>query len=215
MTSVAAGVDGCRGGWVVATRAGAHVTRSLATINRRHVDILAVDMPIGLPEDWSRAADRAARAFISPRGACVFPTPPRALVDADDYAEANHRSKTMFGRGLSKQTFNLFAKIRDVDAVVDVDDQDAMVEAHPECCFKALTGDVLVSKHTPEGRARRRRAVEALFGPIVTDLAGAAVDDVLDAYVLLWTAERHRRGATIVFGGDEVDRRGLVMRIVA
>ena len=45
--------------------------------------------------------------------------------------------------------------------------------------------------------------------------AGAGVDDVLDAYALLWTAERHGRGEAMVFGGDEIDRRGLVMRIVA
>ncbi len=215
MTVIAAGVDGCRSGWVVATRDGVHVTRSLATISSGEFDVVAVDMPIGLPEDWSRHADRQARAFISPRGSCVFPTPPRALIDFDDYAEANHTSKAMFGRGLTRQTFNLFAKIRDVDAVVDVANQDAIVEAHPECCFRALTGHVLVSKHSAAGLAARRRAVEAVFGPITTALPGASADDVVDAYVLLWTAERRSRGESIVFGGDELDRRGLVMRIVA
>jgi predicted RNase H-like nuclease len=215
MTVAGAGVDGCRSGWVVATRAGVHVTRSLAMISRADFDVIAVDMPIGLPDDWSRRADRAARAFISPRGSCVFPTPPRPLIDYDDYAQANHTSKSLFGRGLTKQTFNLFPQIRDVDAVVDVARQDGMVEAHPECCFRALVGRVLVSKHCADGLAARRRAVEAVFGPVVTRLPGAGVDDVLDAYALLWTAERHGRGEAMVFGGDEIDRRGLVMRIVA
>jgi predicted RNase H-like nuclease len=186
----------------------------LDAIDVERFDVIAVDMPIGLPDTWGRAADRAARAYISPRGSCVFPTPPRPLLTFPDYVSANRASREIFGRGLPKQTFNLFPKLREVDALIDVADQERFVEAHPECCFRALCGTVMVSKHTRAGRQARRRALEPLFGPLDTHLRGAGEDDVLDAFALLWTAMRHARAESFVFGGAEKDARGLTMRIV-
>jgi predicted RNase H-like nuclease len=216
VSGVVVGVDGCRAGWVVATPCdGAHVAESLTTIVAGNLDLAAIDMPIGLPDTWDRAADRAARAYIRPRGACVFPSPPRPLVAFETYVEANAESKRRFGKGLTRQTFNLFEKIRDVDGAVDRDSQWRVIESHPECSFRALTGRVLAPKRTSAGRAARQESLEAVFGPIDTRLRGAQPDDVLDAYAVLWTALRHQRGASIVFGGDELDGRGLVMRIVA
>jgi predicted RNase H-like nuclease len=171
-------------------------------------------MPIGLPETWGRVSDGAARAFIRPRGACVFSTPPRPLLVFDSYADANAESKARFGRGLSRQAFNLFGKIRDVDAVVDRDRQSRVIEVHPECSFRALTGRVLPPKRTLAGRVERQEALERVFGRIDTRVDGARPDDVLDAYAVLWTARRHQRGESQTLGGRDVDARGLVMRIV-
>jgi len=209
-----AGVDGCRGGWVVATRRGWRVVPSFAAIVPEF-HLIGVDMPIGLPVGWEREADRAARAFIRPRASCVFPTPPRPLVTHDDYAAANAASRARFDVGLTRQTFHLFPKIRDVDAAVDQESQHRFLEVHPECSFTALTGAVLPPKRTLEGRRRRSAALEAVFGPIeLRSSAAVQPDDVLDAYAVLWTTLRHQRGESIVLGGDEVDATGLVMRIV-
>jgi predicted RNase H-like nuclease len=213
VTSAAAGVDGCRTGWVVATVDGARVVPSFATI-LREVDLIGVDMPVGLPSSWDRAADRAARAFIRPRGSCVFPTPPRALLAYDEYGEANLAARTRFGLGLSRQTFNLFAKIRDIDNAIDATSQQRILEVHPECCFRAMTGTVLPPKRTPLGRSLRTDAIAAYFGPVDLALPGARADDVLDAYAVLWTVLRHERGESLVLGGDDLDERGLIMRIV-
>jgi predicted RNase H-like nuclease len=214
VTARLAGVDGCRDGWVVATDDGVNVSRSFATIADANFNLVAVDMPIGLPDVWGRAADRAARAYIRPRGACVFPAPPRSLLGYDEYADANAAAKARFGCGLTRQTFNLFAKLREVDAVIDATNQDRFAEASPECSFRALAGAVLPSKRTREGLEARRDALEAVFGPIDVRLAGTRPDDVLDAYALLWTARRHHAGASLSLADDEVDRRGLRMRIV-
>ncbi len=214
MTARLAGVDGSRGGWVVATDRGASVSRSFATIAVANFDLVAVDMPIGLPDAWGRAADRAARAYIRPRGACIFPAPPRPLLAYKSYADANAAAKTTYGCGLTRQTFNLFDKLRELDAVIDGTNQHRFVEASPECSFRALTGAVLPPKRTLEGRQARLVALEAEFGPIELRLAGARPDDVLDAYALLWTAMRHEAGTSVCLSGDETDRRGLVMRIV-
>ena len=213
MSDDVAGVDGCRTGWVVATRTGAHIEPSFATIVSEFA-LIGVDMPVGLPDDWHRDADRAARAYVAPRGACVFPTPPRSLVHHTVYADANADSRTRYGRGVTRQTFHLFPKIRDVDAAIDAAMQHRVAEVHPECSFRALTGTVLEPKRTADGQARRRRALESVFGPIDTRLPGARPDDVLDAYVVLWTALHHRDGRATVLGDGAVDARGLVMRIV-
>ena len=96
MTDDVAGVDGCRGGWVVATLQGWRVVPSFGAIAREFA-LIGVDMPIGLPQNWHREADRAARERIRPRGSCVFPTPPRDLIDHVDYATANAASKARYG----------------------------------------------------------------------------------------------------------------------
>jgi len=213
MNADVAGVDGCRGGWVVATLHGWRVIPSFATIARAFL-LIGVDMPIGLSDDRRRDADDAARQYIRPRGSCVFPTPPRAIVEHDDYAVANAASKATFGVGLTRQTFNLFPKIRDVDSVIDATTQHRFLEVHPECSFRAMTGRVLPPKRTAGGRDQRRLALEAVFGPIERRPSSARPDDVLDAYAVLWTALRHRRGESETLGGGGVDGRGLVMRIV-
>ena len=70
-------------------------------------------------------------------------------------------------------------------------------------------------KRTLPGRQHRYQALEREFGPIeLRSGTGARPDDVLDAYAVLWTALRHQRGESVVLGGNEVDSRGLVMRIV-
>ena len=214
MNDDVAGVDGCRGGWVVATHRGWRVVPSFSAI-AREFSLVGVDMPIGLPDGWHREADRAARAFIRPRGSCVFPTPPRCLVAHEDYATANAASRARFGVGLTRQTFHLLPKIRDVDAAVDARSQHRFLEVHPECSFAALTGAVLAPKRTSEGRRQRADALGAVFGPIeLRSSIAVQPDDVLDAYAVLWTALRHQRGDSIVLGGGEVDATGLVMRIV-
>lgn len=210
----AVGVDGCPGGWLVASREGLALVASFADVLATHAGAVAVDMPIGLPATWGRSCDAAARRFLSPRGSTIFPTPPRALLDATTYEDASARSRRSFGKGLTKQTFHLFAKIRDVDAAMSPSLEHRAAEAHPECAFLALCGSHLPPKRTAEGRAARLAALEPLFGPIPLGIRGAKPDDVLDAYVLVWTAERFAAGAHLVHGDGERDERGLVMRIV-
>jgi predicted RNase H-like nuclease len=207
----AVGVDGCYGGWVVASRDGARVVEDFATVA---ADVLVVDMPIGLPRSWGRTCDTAARRYLSPRGSTIFPTPPRALLGCRTYAEASALSRSLFAKGITKQTFHLLPKIREVDAVMSPDAEHRVAEAHPECSFVALCGEVLPAKRTPKGRSARLAALRPLFGDVELRMPGARPDDVLDAYVLAWTAERFGRGEHVVHGGGERDERGLVMRIV-
>jgi len=224
------GVDGCRGGWLLVTTAASRGSRSnievLASFGEvaRHVragelEVIGVDMPIGLPERGVRACDVEARRRLGRRGSSVFPTPARALLDSADHADAVRRGRELDGRGISVQAFNLLGKIAAVDAEVEPGLQRRLAEVHPESCFARLAGAPLATtKRSAEGRAERLALLEPHFPDVARHLAdrpsGAAADDVLDAFAAAWTARRILGGRAERLGDRARDARGLVMEIV-
>jgi predicted RNase H-like nuclease len=207
------GADGCPGGWVVATIDGACVVRRFWDLSTDEFDVVGVDMPVGLPDTWFRAADVDARSFLGRRAPSVFPTPPRPLLACDSYVAANALSKELFGKGLPAQSYQLFAKLREVDAVARTG-RPRIVEIHPECSLRELTGMVLSPKRTREGQQQRTEALARIFGAIDLRLRGARPDDVLDAYAVLWSAQRYVAGCHRTFGDGATDCYGTVMQIV-
>lgn len=231
---IVAGVDGCRGGWVVArtsTATGAPVEVSVhptlddvvAALATGHLAALAVDMPIGLPADGARSADRAARALLGPRRSSLFPTPPFAVLGATDHADANERSRAACGKGMSIQAFHLLPKMRELARLVHPDLQPRLAEVHPETSFAVLRGAPCAHpKATPAGHDERITALRgaiaesSLDAAVHTRLRGAQVDDVLDAIVAAWTARRIALGSALILGDPEQrDERGLRCTIVA
>jgi predicted RNase H-like nuclease len=206
------GVDGCRAGWVVASRIG------VVVVPRLQLDrtmITGIDMPIGLAANGRRACDFKAREFLGARRSTVFPAPPRACIDDTTHAEANATARRVSGKGLSIQTFHLFVKIRELDDLVAPTDDDNVIEVHPECAFATMCDDrPLPSKHTAEGIGLRTALIEAEFGVLPPTPKGAQLDDVLDAFAVLWSVERFARGAHRTFGDGARDERDLPMRIV-
>jgi predicted RNase H-like nuclease/RimJ/RimL family protein N-acetyltransferase len=212
-----AGLDGCRAGWVVATREGVSVVASVEDVLARRHRAVGVDMPIGLAVDGERQADRAARRFLSPRGSTIFSTPPRSCLGAIDHAQACARSAEASGKRISLQSFHILDKIGEIDRAISPADEDRVVEVHPECSFAEMNGgSPLVSKHSADGLAARAALIEREFGAIPPTPRGAARDDVLDAYAVLWTAERFAHGQHRELGVEprQRDERGLLMRIV-
>jgi predicted RNase H-like nuclease len=225
-----AGVDGCRSGWicVVAHRIEGGLDLRDVTVygSARELieatsgcEVVSVDMPIGFSADGLRNADFAARRFIGLRRSSVFPPPPRALLDADaDYWTLNALARSI-RTGLSRQTFNLLPRMRDLDAAMTPALQGRVRECHPEVSFCALKGAVLpFAKRKLDGRAERRELLAAVYGPSVRDWRappGAALDDLYDAAVLAWTADRIARGEAQALPAEpEYDERGLRMEIV-
>jgi predicted RNase H-like nuclease len=112
-----AGVDGCRGGWIVVvapTQGGPSTVERVPALDalfRRvrdgELQAVGIDMPIGLPSHAPRASDRALRAHLGPRRSTVFPTPPRVVLHAADYRDALARARDAMGVGLSMQAWNL------------------------------------------------------------------------------------------------------------
>lgn len=162
------------------------------------LDVVGLDIPIGLPGAGRRAADVLARGLVGRRSSSVFMTPVRAAVEAEDFAAALETNRRLAGEGLSQQTFGLRHKVLEVDAWVRRTWQ-VVVEVHPEVSFAALAGEPLPHRKKSWAGAEHRRALLAGAGiALPPDLgrAGevAAVDDVLDAAVVAWTARRRAEG---------------------
>jgi predicted RNase H-like nuclease len=217
------GVDACRKGWAGILLDGGDLAhgvfgRSLDELVGRArciaaLDVIGIDMPIGLPDTGRRAADVQAKELAGPRRSSVFLTPVRPAVEAPSYRDAARLNRALAGEGLSVQAYALAPRILDVDAWVrgvgegagpDVGRGAATtaIEVHPELSFAAMAGHPLpASKHTWAGAsARRQRLVDA--GVVLPDELGglgasAAVDDVLDAAAAAWTARRHAAGRAI------------------
>lgn len=179
-----AGVDGCKGGWVVAFGHGwppRELPRLVLCLTFADVVAmtqcyvaLVVDMPIGLPSasDWPRACDMAAQALLRATVATqkrrvagassrVFHAPPREALDAETPMEFQQRHKQLCGgKGAGLPVWGLVPKLREVDAVMTRALQERVREFHPELAWMRLAGKVLPSKHRPEGVAARRQLLE-------------------------------------------------------
>jgi predicted RNase H-like nuclease len=207
-----AGIDGCKSGWIVVT---ARAVVVVAQLQLEEFALVGIDMPIGLLDGPPRACDMAARKYLERAGSSVFPAPPRAALAHTDYRSALDAARAATGRGISKQTFNIMAKIAELDRLIDSTNERTIVEVHPECSFKTLNGDEsLPSKKSNEGKKIRRQLLSEHFAMPSSAPKGAAMDDMLDAYAVLWSAMRFRRGEHRVFGDGQRDARGIEMRIV-
>jgi predicted RNase H-like nuclease len=164
--------------------------------------VVGIDMPIGLPDHGApRAAEALARRRLPPgRKSSVFPTPMRVAVAAPTWAEANALNRAACGRGLSHQAFGLTRKIAEVDAWVRSGPAVRVVEVHPEVSFAAIEpACVGPSKKTTAGREARIAALRTagLDLPDVRRGATYAVDDLLDACAVAWTARRVALGRAV------------------
>ena len=196
------GIDGCRAGWFAVTRSARRLSWQVA---ESLTDILApprparvfIDMPIGLAETGRRDCDALARRMLGPGfSSSVFPTPARRALQATSYPEANALNRQHAGQGLSKQSYFLFPKIRELDgwlARVESGERRPR-EAHPEVAFLGIKGEPLQhKKKTPAGFSERLSllsGLDARVQELVEDvLAGTrrkdvAADDILDACCL-------------------------------
>lgn len=230
-----AGVDGCKAGWLrIYARVGGDVdgcdvSRDAAELFAREPvpAVVGIDIPIGLTEAGPRECDRLARRLLGrPRASSVFPAPIRPALGAATRLEASQIRQSVDGSGVGAQAFNLYARIREVDAVLRARPElrGRVREVHPEVAFRALNGGVAVaaSKKTKDGRRARRRLVASRFGAGAFDAVRAAFrrgdvadDDVLDALAVLWTAERIRYGVAVTLPAEPPrDAMGLPMEIV-
>ncbi|GAB5506818.1 MAG: DUF429 domain-containing protein [Rhizobiaceae bacterium] len=171
--TVAAGVDGCRGGWVAAISDGD--MRPDISVFRRFSQIIeavpgdaviAVDMPIGLPAHCGaggRGPEKLVRPLLGMRQSSVFSIPSRSAVYGsvqvsaadDDGWLAAHRKASAIAcetsnppRGVSIQAFGLFAKIRELDTLLreNASLRERVFESHPELCFWRLNGRAPLSE---------------------------------------------------------------------
>jgi predicted RNase H-like nuclease len=244
-----AGVDGCRAGWIAAfVRPQSGEVRLRVVPRFAEVTpapeapaIIAVDIPIGLPEQagrGGRTADNVVRSLLGARRSSVFSVPSRRAVFAEvgpfdgrqsrcaahQRACAIARETSVPPRSISIFAFGIFSKIREVDAVLQSDRAlDGRVhETHPELAFWRLNGGcpLASAKKTKTGLALRRQLlIEAGLAPAMVNGVppkGAGPDDLLDALACAAIAARIHRGLARPFPDPpERDACGLPMAIWA
>jgi threonine dehydratase len=214
-----AGVDGCKAGWIAAFSDLSEAEQPFFRVVACWSDLLAgplvpeliaVDMPIGLPDRIAgsgRGPEQGVRALLGERQSSVFSIPSRSAVQAADYGEACRLALATSEppRKVSKQGFHLFPRIREIDALLraEPDWRARIFETHPELAFRTMRGGPLVHPKkikgvvNPAGMAERRALLLTAGLPEAIVHAkpprGAAADDALDALAALVVA-RHIAG---------------------
>lgn len=231
-----AGLDGCKAGWVAAVKLPGQAPRAEV---HESVEaflgcmpagiVVAVDMPIGLPDftqGGGRGPERLVRSVLGQRQSSVFSIPSRAAVYAEpgpfvsveDWYAAHRRAGAVARetsdppRRVSIQAFGIFSKIRELDGLLTARPElrDTVFESHPEVAFWKLNGERAMSlpkkvrnRINPPGMEERR----SLLAKCGLDPAfihaqpprGAGADDFLDACAMLLVAARHLCGETVTF----------------
>ena len=226
------GIDGCRGGWIVATGSASDVrlhwipTIEEAWTRFPHVHIRVIDMIMGLPtRPGERTLEQQLMPLLGSRRSSIFRVPCRSSVEAPTKALQYAIHEREMQEKLTPFGVLLISKIRELDGVIraHLSWQEHTYESHPETCFRLLKGSPLrYSKKTNEGIEER----VTLLLPWVPQFThrdvqqqahrlGCAPDDVVDALVMYVTALLHRRHHThLLLNEPLTESRGVMMRVV-
>ena len=226
-----AGADGCKAGWIAvvgttpaAARVEIHPTFGQLVDSLPADAVIAVDMPIGLPDQigkGGRGPESLIRPLLAARQSSVFSIPSRAAVyaergpfaDATELRDAHSRASVIARqtsdppKSVSIQAFCLFPKIREIDTLLieRPELRTRVIESHPELAFWRLNNEQAMAlpkkikgNVNPPGM-EERKALLASQG-LSRDLLdapppkGAGADDLLDAAAMFLIAQRHRQG---------------------
>jgi len=228
------GVDACKKGWF-ALALDSQDNWKIAVFKTfddlwRRWNLLCnifIDIPIGLPSSVRRPCDLETRRILGKRGASVFAVPCREALQARTYREACRINERIMGVMLSIQTWNICAKIREIDTWLRSNPkaQPRIRESHPELCFWALADAhaMVYPKKSSQGFEERYRVLEKNCrhtGAIVQQALDQywrkdlARDDILDALVLAVSARFSSGMPQTVPLKPAVDKEGLPMQIV-
>src|SRR3954452_10549915 len=122
------GVDGCRGGWLAAeldedNSVAWQWSSDIDQLLRLSVDVVAIDIPIGLADAGVRACDVQARAALGRRGVTVFPAPARPGRGCATSAAARGLLSSAGGPSRSAQPFGIVNAVRQADAAIPCADE--------------------------------------------------------------------------------------------
>lgn len=229
-----AGVDACKGGWMVAKSSSwpcSEVPLLAVCPNFRTVlqltgdcDRVAVDIPIGLPSGKNiRQCDREAKKLLSGHNpAALFYAPPRETIRAESPSEFQRLHRRARGAGAGIPVWGFLPKVIDANDAMTSAHQKRVIEFHPELTWMRLAGGNLESKHSYEGIAERKKLLHKLIPSLEgilrwKDLLGRAAtqDDILDALVGIAVAKASLRRSPCLLpeGQVETDANGLRMEI--
>jgi predicted RNase H-like nuclease len=228
------GVDGCKAGWFfvglddtedwsIGLLAEIYGLSGLITKSQ----LILVDIPIGLPEydKNERRCDLAARKVLKQRRSSVFPVPLRQAINCNDYEHASRVNYEHTKRKLSRQSWEIAQKIKEMARFLLGAETDKKVrETHPEICFWALNNyrAMRYNKKSRQG-FNERLAILLKYCSYAEDIVKEAEhkyqrrevarDDIIDALIAAVTARFYPKLITMP-KEVEYDTKGLPMEIV-
>nr|WP_278246542.1 DUF429 domain-containing protein [Clostridium lundense] len=232
------GVDGCKHGYVAVNITDndfeINVFKNIEEICAKYSDsnTILIDMPIGLPENtYDIRPETEGRKILSSRSSCIFTVPCRQAVYEDDYFMANEINRDILGKGLSKQSFSICSKIKEIDEFLNnaSEFKNRILESHPEICFAMFNFDgrmampIFENKKTDEGMERRLEVLsryyektdeirEVLYSD---DKLKGIKDDIIDALCLSITGMLgYKNGFKTIPQNPMKDSKGLFMQMV-
>lgn len=228
------GLDGVRSGWVAVAMDEATREVSWRWVPRigdlvesaPPPALIAVNAPIGLPDEGLRSCDAEARRLLGPRRHSVFNPPMRSSLTTPAEGTSPHSPADTNGRPRGYRTRALWPRIAEVDELLRQAPalQDTIREVHPEVSFYTMNGSVPMAhaRNAVEGRDERRALLRQRYGDAVDRAISqqrrlrASVLNVLNAFAALWSAERVRSGTAISIPEQAPrDAAGLRMEITA
>ena len=229
-----AGVDACKGGWMVAKSASwpcrevpaLAVCPDFRTMLALTADCprVAVDIPIGLPSGHRlRACDLEAKKLLSGHNtSALFYAPPREALRAESPREFQRLHRKLRGTGAGLPVWGFLPKVKEANEAMTPALQRRIIEFHPELTWFRVAGENLESKHTSEGIAERKKLLRKWVPDLERllrwkDFLGraAANDDLLDALIGIGVAKASLQGSPyrLPAAKSETDKSGLRMEI--
>lgn len=226
------GVDGCKGGWIVAIlKQGKLVIDKYSNMNEiikeyPDFDEFLVDMVIGLPSSQNHIRpDTYARKIIKERTSTIFPAPCRQAVYANSVAEAYEQNEKVLGKKFTPLTVGIMPKMKELDSFFQENPKykNIIKESHPEVCFARLNGKTVLSKKSEIDGMEDRINILSNYIPDLTlnKIAVHAkslicnVDDIVDAICLAVTANIVNQGNLEIIPENPMsDETGLLMQMV-
>ena len=227
-------IDGCHSGWYYVKinggqkwEAGIVTDLGLLFSEINNSDLTLIDIPIGLRSSGKleRLCDLEARRILRKRKSSIFPAPHKAALNCNSYKDACQVNLQHFSRKLSRQSWAILPKIREVnDFLLSHKLSGKVREMHPEICFWALNDkrEMMYNKKTNKGFQERYMLLSKMlpFTGEVVDYSlnefrrkDLAKDDILDALsgIALATAKTSLKTIPEV---PELDADGLPMEMV-
>jgi len=226
-----AGIDGSKGGWVCVSgyennfkELKFEKLKEFNDIKSKDFNLVLVDIPIGLDinlKKGGRIVDKLARKELLTNKSSIFNAPSRLVLEAKNYEEANKINKNK-GMGLSRQSWNLVKKIKEVDEFIKNSNKTIVFESHPEIIFQVMKKDkVSTKKKNDEGIIERRNLLEKngfnkvfLEKNLLAKDSFYKKDDFIDACSLFWSANRVITKTEVKIPNDIfLDSEGIIMQI--
>ena len=226
-----AGIDGSHAGWISVIRQIDKAnyyklvfSKDLSVLCNDRINLALIDMPVGLDKKiftGGRIVDKLARKKLIKRKSSIFNAPSRLTLKAKNYQEANKINKKQ-GLGLSKQSWNLIPKIKELEILMQQDNRPLIFESHPEISFQEMNNKELnYSKKERLGIEERKKILESngfeiefLNKHLREKNRNFKHDDFLDACAISWSALRvsKNKNKNIPEKGVK-DEKGILMQM--